>query len=264
MMRHPILALTAATALAFMSPAASASAPAEWTQLDRDVAAACLKAAGMAEATVSPAVKAVQGQMRTLDEATERPLATTAFNGSDEAFNEFRKCNCRWLSAQSSPGTGSGDIARDCMIRMTLSRAEELRTQLNAKAGAAQREPRPRTADLEQLTGRPWRLTGLERDGRQVALLPESIPSIQFDEGGRVSGNASINRFSGGYTIEASGALHWSKPGFATTRMAGPPELMEQEAEFVEALDRVVRARVENGTLVLENGEQTIVLRFEH
>ena len=351
MLRHPLLAFSTATALAFTAPIVRASGPTEWSQLDRDAAAACLKAAGMADATVSPAtarfsdtfgidarmvtgrypqshmngahgtmlclydrrtrhaeasdagaalvpsdlpgcydnaanrievgqcldrnlvtvraelsdaVKAMHWQMKKLDEATARQLATNAFDGSQEAFDRYRESDCGWLAAKMSSGTGSGDVARDCMIRMTRTRTEELRAQLNAAGGATQREPLPQNADLKDLTGGSWRLIGSERNGRQMALLPESTPSIEFDETGHVSGNASINRFSGGYSIEASGTLQWSKAGFAATRMAGSPELMQQEAEFLEALNRVERARVENGTLILGNDEQTIVLTFRH
>jgi heat shock protein HslJ len=113
------------------------------------------------------------------------------------------------------------------------------------------------------LAGRPWRLTRLLRNGQRVGLVPGSTPSIQFDEAGHVSGNASVNRFSGGYATDATGALRWSQPGFATTRMSGPADLMRQEDWYLDALNRVVRLQVAGNTLMLRNDDESIVLTFE-
>ena len=75
---------------------------------------------------MSKAASAALVQAQKLDAVTERTLATSAFDRSQKAFAEFREMNCVWRAAQLSSGTGAGDVARDCMIRMTLGRVEEL------------------------------------------------------------------------------------------------------------------------------------------
>ena len=213
MIRHHILALSAAATLAFTASPARASGPTEWNRLDKDAAAACFEVTGMVGAIVSPgaihfsdnfgmdarvvtgrypqvhmlgahgtmlclydrrtrraeaqdaaavlessplqlchdrstnrievgqclerrlaeanagmskAASAALVQAQKLDAVTERTLATSAFDRSQKAFAEFREMNCVWRAAQLSSGTGAGDVARDCMIRMTLGRVEEL------------------------------------------------------------------------------------------------------------------------------------------
>ena len=54
MIRHHILALSAAATLAFTASPARASGPTEWNRLDNDAAAACFEVTGMVGAIVSP------------------------------------------------------------------------------------------------------------------------------------------------------------------------------------------------------------------
>ena len=214
-----------------------------------------------ASAAMGAVVSTVRERMLKLDAATGRQLATGAFDRSQQAFVDFREDNCVWLAAQVGAGTGAGDVERDCRIRMTRARTEELRSQGQAVASDALPDPAAQRARAA-LAGRAWRLTRLLRNGQRVDLVPGSTPTIEFDDAGHVSGNATVNRFSGGYRIDASGALRWGQPGFATTRMSGSPELMRQEDGFLDALNRAARARVTGDTLVLANGDESIVLVF--
>jgi heat shock protein HslJ/uncharacterized protein YecT (DUF1311 family) len=215
-----------------------------------------------AEARLSAAAAAVRARMLDLDAATGRRLAASAFDRSQEAFAAFRERNCAWVSAQVGAGTGAGDVDRDCRIGMSRARTAELQAQLGV-GGGAPAPGAPLAGGPAGLAGREWRLTRLVMDGQEVALVPGSAPSVQVDEAGTVRGNASINRFSRGYAVDASGTLEWSRTGFAMTRMAGSPELMRQEDRFLEALGRAVRLRVDGDTLVLEDGLRTTALTFE-
>jgi heat shock protein HslJ len=49
---------------------------------------------------------------------------------------------------------------------------------------------------------------------------------------------------------------------FATTKMAGPPELMQAEDTFLRALAGVERIEISAGALTLENAAKSIVLDF--
>ena len=76
-----------------------------------------------------------------------------------------------------------------------------------------------------------WEVTSLAVDDEQVESIPGSIMTLEFSEG-RVGGNASINRFMG-----QLGEDRLFGP-LATTMMAGPSELMEQERRYLELLGR--------------------------
>jgi heat shock protein HslJ len=79
-------------------------------------------------------------------------------------------------------------------------------------------------------------------------------------EDGRVSGSGGINRLMGDYRLDGSSL------GFgavATTMMAGPPERMEAEQRFLDALARVTRWARDGEQLVLRDDEGAELLRFD-
>ncbi len=83
--------------------------------------------------------------------------------------------------------------------------------------------------DHELLTSQPWEV--VEIGGEALEL--ERLPSIEFAEGGRVSGSTGVNRLMGSFELDGS-TLKLSQ--LATTMMAGLPEAMKAEARLVQAL----------------------------
>lgn len=79
-----------------------------------------------------------------------------------------------------------------------------------------------------------WQVEDL--DGR--GIVDRSQVTLDFGVDGRVSGHASCNRFNGGYTLTGEG-LSFSR--LASTMMACPPALMQQEQAFLSLLPDVIR-----------------------
>ena len=105
-----------------------------------------------------------------------------------------------------------------------------------------------------------WRL--VELFGEKVAV-PEGAeaPSLRFDGASQtVSGSTGVNRINGGYLLDGD-ALHFG--ALASTRRAGPPELMELETRFLKALERTQSTRLDGNTLELREGD-TVLARLEH
>jgi uncharacterized lipoprotein YbaY len=73
--------------------------------------------------------------------------------------------------------------------------------------------------------------------------------TIELHEDGRVAGSTGLNRFAGAWTIE--GGVLTLGP-LATTLMAGPPELMEQERRVLEILGGPLAATRDAGALRLD------------
>jgi heat shock protein HslJ len=95
------------------------------------------------------------------------------------------------------------------------------------------------------LTGGEWIV---ETIGGAPAV-DQSEATILFMEEGRVAGNASCNRFVGGYQLTGEG-LSFSQMG--TTMMACEEALSRQEAHFLELLQTVFRFEISpEGRLVL-------------
>ncbi|HEY5890733.1 MAG TPA: META domain-containing protein [Acidimicrobiia bacterium] len=80
--------------------------------------------------------------------------------------------------------------------------------------------------------------------------IPGSVITMEF-VGERVSGNAGVNRYSASLVDGNLGPI-------ASTMMAGPPELMEQESRFLALLDRCDGLLVEDDLLRLSTGGRDI------
>ena len=87
--------------------------------------------------------------------------------------------------------------------------------------------------------------------------------TANFHAAGRVAGVASLNRYFGSYKASGEGHIEWAAPTFGATQMAGTPELMQQETQYLDALAKVSNARMEGSRLRLSNDDGTIELTFE-
>jgi heat shock protein HslJ len=107
--------------------------------------------------------------------------------------------------------------------------------------------------DAEQpveLIGMEWRLDGLASGDAVHSTIAGTEATLTLSEDGAASGNASCNSFSGGYELDGTSL---SFGALATTRMAcsDPPGVMEQEAEFLGALEATRSFGIEGASLFL-------------
>lgn len=85
-------------------------------------------------------------------------------------------------------------------------------------------------------------------------IIDRSRVTIRFGDDGRVAGKASCNSFMGRYTQTGNGLVF---AGIATTMMACPTALMDQEREFLEILGAVTRFELTpDGALILHTDDQ--------
>jgi len=107
-----------------------------------------------------------------------------------------------------------------------------------------------------ELAGSSWTLTAFG-DGTAVAEQPSTL---SFDaEGTRVGGKGGVNRYNGAVTI--SGQAISFGPA-ASTRMAGPPDLMAQEDTFFRALSDVAAYQIDGDQLTLADADGNALLIF--
>jgi heat shock protein HslJ len=101
------------------------------------------------------------------------------------------------------------------------------------------------------LAGTAWQVTGYN-NGKQavVSLLADTTMTIAFDAEGRASGSAGCNRFTASYSQDGDKVSFG--PAAATRMMCPQPEgVMEQEAQFLKALETAATARLEGDSLEL-------------
>ena len=99
-------------------------------------------------------------------------------------------------------------------------------------------------------------------DSKSIPLIVDTKNTFACDEDGKVAGVASINRYFGNFTLKEEGEIIWSK-AFGMTRMAGPPDLMEQEAKFMQALPRTSRIYLKGSQLILASEDKSTWLEFQ-
>jgi len=115
--------------------------------------------------------------------------------------------------------------------------------------------------NINDITGIEWHLKQMAKDNEIVALVKGSQTTFACDENGRVSGKATLNRYSGNLELKDDGEIIWSK-ALIMTRMAGPPQLMQQEADFTQALLQTSRIILNDSKLVLKSSSGSTVLEF--
>jgi len=127
-------------------------------------------------------------------------------------------------------------------------------------AGCAGIESAPAPGPAVALDKTYWRLAEVE-DLSVPAGAGRRQPHIQFDpEKKRVTGYSGVNIFSGGYDT-TGGGLRMTQ--MASTRRAGPPELMELETAFLKALSATRSYRVDGDKLELLDSGGRVLARFE-
>jgi len=137
------------------------------------------------------------------------------------------------------------------LTRASAHRVEGGRLQLLAADGAVLARF---DAQAQSLAGTSWRVTAYN-NGRQavVSTLGGTNLTMAFSGDGRVAGSAGCNNFTAPYTL--AGQKLAIGPAAATRRMCPSPErVMEQESEFLKALETVATARFEGDRLELRTG----------
>ena len=87
--------------------------------------------------------------------------------------------------------------------------------------------------------------------GALQSLAAWSAITATFGSDGTLAGNAGINRYSATYTT--SGDAMSIDAAIAATKMAGPEELMKQEAAYLVALPKTATYTIEGDELWLRD-----------
>jgi heat shock protein HslJ len=135
--------------------------------------------------------------------------------------------------------------------------AEDGHLQLVSADGTVLASFAPQSASL---AGTSWQVTGFN-NGRQAvgSTLMGSDLVMLLAADGRVGGSAGCNRYSSSYTADGS-ALRIG-PAAATRRMCvEPAQIMEQEQQFLKALETVATMRHEGDRLELRTSEGALAV----
>lgn len=101
----------------------------------------------------------------------------------------------------------------------------------------------------QSLAGTSWRVTGYN-NGKEavVSVIAGTELTMAFSDDNKAAGSAGCNRYHTAYTLQ--GQKLTFGPVAATRKMCGAPErIMEQEQEFLKALETVAAMRAEGQKL---------------
>lgn len=116
---------------------------------------------------------------------------------------------------------------------------------------------------INGLDGTRWVLVSyLNAAGETVEALADREVTAEFGVDGRVGGNASCNSYFAGYTVDGNN-LTISQAG-STMMACDPPEAMQQEADFLAALQSAATYTIDGDQLTIANAAGQVVLTFNY
>jgi heat shock protein HslJ len=117
-------------------------------------------------------------------------------------------------------------------------------------------------AQSQDLAGTSWEVISYNNGKQAVtSVLAGSTITAQFGEDGTLSGNSGCNTYNGSYTVTGNRI----KIGpLASTRMAcgEPAGVMEQEAQYLAALETTATYQIEGTTLELRTTDGALAADF--
>jgi putative lipoprotein len=108
----------------------------------------------------------------------------------------------------------------------------------------------------ETLVGSRWQAEEIGGAG----VIDRAQSRLEVLENGRIAGNGGCNSFTGAGALR-DGAVKLG--ALATTRMACPPAIMDQEQKFLAALGKAARYETtSSGGLILRDSRGATLMRF--
>ncbi len=106
---------------------------------------------------------------------------------------------------------------------------------------------------LSLLTGNTWALSTLMGKELDLSQFVGGVPSLNFLDGGKLSGFSGCNNFSGNFSLENTAVK--LDPG-AITKKACPGS---GEQDFLSAIDKVGQLKVDKNKLTLFDGDTELM-----
>jgi heat shock protein HslJ len=113
------------------------------------------------------------------------------------------------------------------------------------------------------LEGTRWIMTKYAVSGGVKDALPDPVVDATFatprNGEGQVSGSGGLNQYSGTYKVDGKNLTVGT---ISSTRVAGNPAVMQQEADYLTALQTAATHEIDGNTLTIENRSGFVVLVY--
>ncbi|MBN8429859.1 META domain-containing protein [Microbulbifer salipaludis] len=124
--------------------------------------------------------------------------------------------------------------------------------------------PTQSPGSITSVCGDKWEMRLLRINGQAVPVDQPQEFTFLCNSDGESMGKSGINTYRGAMQITANGQILWDTASFASTKMAGPPQLMEQETQYLRALSGTRQAFVKSGggRLILRDASGDIYIEY--
>ncbi len=100
------------------------------------------------------------------------------------------------------------------------------------------------------------RLVQFRMNGKEIVIPSTVTITLTFQKGGQITGQSPVNHYGGVFAATSNGKIS-VQLGMAT-QMAGPPELMELERQYFDALSRVQQIMLKSDRVILEDDKTSM------
>jgi heat shock protein HslJ len=112
------------------------------------------------------------------------------------------------------------------------------------------------------LAGTVWQATPLSTGGPDQAVSSDDpVITAVFSADGKLSGKSPVNQYSTTYTFTADGKMTID-PQIISTKMAGSPAAMAQEAAYLAALPKTASYSIQADQLTLSDASGAVLVQF--
>jgi heat shock protein HslJ len=144
----------------------------------------------------------------------------------------------------------------DALLGARAYRIEGGRLQLLSADGTVRATLAPQS---QTLAGTGWRVTAINNGrGAVVSVAAGSTVTMSFVADGRAAGSAGCNQYTAGYEAAGSG-LRFTTPA-STRRMCADEAVMQQERNFLKALESVATVRMEGNRLEMRDAGGSLMV----
>lgn len=117
-------------------------------------------------------------------------------------------------------------------------------------------------AEPVPLVGTEWEATAYNNGkGALQSLDADSRITALFADDGSLSGNASVNQYMTEYTVSGENTMAIGA-AIGTTKMAGPENLMAQEAAYLDALPQTATYAIDGSELWLRDADGAALAHY--
>ncbi|MCK7596659.1 META domain-containing protein [Microbulbifer sp. CAU 1566] len=124
--------------------------------------------------------------------------------------------------------------------------------------------PSQTPGSMASVCGDKWEMRLLRLNGQAIPIDQPQEFTFLCNADGEAMGKSGINTYRGTLQVTANGQLLWNTASFASTKMAGPPQLMDQENQYLRALSGSRQAFVKSGggRLILRDAPGDIYIEY--